>query len=221
MSQSVPRVLKDLFKEHAQHFQYMTGYLLTCFSAIESFPRSKLSFPPTTKECEHFVKELLQQLERQEGDASSSPRDIVAFYDKGIDDLKLIDPKGKNSFEQMITYCSYMRELYSVLLATKSKLNSKTVLRTEKLTRETISKAHRLIGYWTSKMEVKERARKSASVKSVKRAANKEIIEEMLKKSGGEENRDFVRKAMEEIDRGERTVKNLIKEIQIQRKDRD
>jgi len=68
-------------------------------------------------------------------------------------------------------------------------------------------------GYFKAKKEERARNIKSVSSRTKKRLKNIELIREMLSDHDFKVNRKIVIKAMEKTDRGERTVKEMIKEV--------
>lgn len=75
------------------------------------------------------------------------------------------------------------------------------------------SKGYQYLGYWNAKVEESTRNIKSVSkkLKSVER--NKMIVKQILEETNFIVDRQLELKAMQAIDRGQRTVQNLIKEI--------
>ena len=62
-------------------------------------------------------------------------------------------------------------------------------------------------------MEERKRNLKSVSVKTEKRLLNKRVVRQILSENNFDINQSLIIKAMDKTDRGERTVKNMIKEI--------
>ena len=78
-----------------------------------------------------------------------------------------------------------------------------------------ISKTYQYIGYWDAKVLEMTRNKKNVSIKSKSVEKNIEIVAKLLEENDFQIDRKLELKAMEAIDRGQRTVKNMIKEIMI------
>lgn len=68
-------------------------------------------------------------------------------------------------------------------------------------------------GYWATKMKTRNRNRLNAQVKTFRKALNSRTLKKLLQKNDNIVDRKLILKAMEMLDRGERTVKNMLKEI--------
>jgi hypothetical protein len=73
--------------------------------------------------------------------------------------------------------------------------------------------AFKYIGYWKAKMEEKRRNIRNVSKRTKIKFENLKIVKDLLKKKSYQIDRDLITKAMRATDRGERTVKDMIKEI--------
>lgn len=73
--------------------------------------------------------------------------------------------------------------------------------------------AFKYIGYWQAKMEEKRRNIRNVSKRTKIKIENLKIVNDLLKKRDYQIDRDLITKAMRATDRGERTVKDMIKEI--------
>jgi hypothetical protein len=123
------------------------------------------------------------------------------------------DVSDHNSYFDIFTSCIYAGLKYSELKDKTLPFDKDEIGRAIVTGRNAAEDSFKYIGYWKAKMEEKRRNIKSVSKRKEIRLGNLSIIENLLKKSNHQIDREFIIKAMSATDRGERTVKDMIKEV--------
>jgi hypothetical protein len=133
-----------------------------------------------------------------------------------------IDLSKKSSFAHLSDNFKFLFFLHCVGIeiferSKREKLDTNDVCKfygaLERATCRFLAQGNSLIGYWRAKVEVKKRNFKSSKVKTEKRIRNLDIVKKLITENNNRPDRDLILRAMAQIDRGERTVKEMIKEI--------
>ena len=132
--------------------------------------------------------------------------------------LATVKVQDSDAFTTVADYCESLERIYNHLENLEESLDSgdckAILLAADKVGKMIVQKAGELIGYWTAKLEQSQRARRSVSARTRKRAENKDRINRLLSsKFMGEPTKGFIIAAMTLTQLGERTIKDMIKEI--------
>jgi hypothetical protein len=226
--------LEVYYKIYSNRFQDLAKYLIYNYVLIKLFPHFPYHNFPAGEEDIERIEDLLREhnyIEKENEGIKLTELseetylwiiDFLKNYERYLGELDISDPE---SFTKMSDYCTAMY-LSNIIVVKANELTKKnhsinldrltsegSVVYNSEMDYQLMSKAHQLIGYWTAKMEEKKRNLKSVSVKTQKKLENKEVLKKILSEHNFQSTRDVIIKAMSRIDRGERTVKNLIKEI--------
>jgi len=136
------------------------------------------------------------------------------FFSNGLDEISDIDIEDEISLENLAHLSLLMAgTFYSAPFFPDAKKHIFCIKRYDNLALHLVAKVYNTLGYWTAKMEEKKRNLKNVSVRTEKKMDNIKIIEKMLVESEFKVDRNFIREAMKNTDRYERTVKDMIKKV--------
>jgi hypothetical protein len=99
------------------------------------------------------------------------------------------------------------------LLSISDSINHLDYFALEKHADDVRQETFRLFGYWKAKMEETKRNVKNVGERTKTKSKKMETVKTLLEKHSNKINRELIIEAMRQTDRGERTVKNMIKEI--------
>jgi hypothetical protein len=228
----------NLIKQRSDKLVVLVGYCIAFDYIIENYRTLDIGFPPSKSEVLDLLKNYDEQYDRElskkkrkkkidsdgpEKDESETLEDLLdnrVIIKRKLDNIKVKDEK---SFYTLIECSVLMDRIYRFLIkilqnpeAIKLDQSNKYELLDQGhyLLSSIIFKFYELKGFWTAKMEQKRIGYQSTKTKSKKRQQNEETVGKLLKKYDNIVNRKFLIEAQEKIDRGERTVTDLIKKIQ-------
>jgi hypothetical protein len=183
-------------------------------------------FPPTYRNYKKFSYITNNQDESMDLDKEKSTefflkRDKFAdllfdlaleFFKNGEMMLEIINFNDYKSFVFLSNYCFLICFLYGGVRCHEFILDDiSTIARIDTLGHLTTGKAFELTGYWRAKMEEKKRNFQSTKPKTQRRKLNEEILKDLLKNHNCKTDREFLIQAQKATDRGERTVKNMLR----------
>lgn len=152
---------------------------------------------------EKTKEKILKQYEQE--------RDAFLKKDDPVRELISLDIRNTESFNSMGKYCLFILDA----LYTPPRYPNVFLFHFDLFTCA-VAKVWELIGYWTAKMEEKEKNTKSAKVKSDKKREKKETISSMFKKipPGDKDAEKNMRiRAMQLFNCTENNIRSLVKEI--------
>ncbi|MFC1890846.1 hypothetical protein ACFLZT_00465 [Thermodesulfobacteriota bacterium] len=204
-----------------EYYEHLITYLLSSALFIHEYRELGDSFPPN-EEAQKIVREEL--IDKTDGLLDSQingyfealgQEGLHKIIDEKIIHLQKLKVKEEESLNKIINLCIDAKSLCDYILTSDDTADPKKISNfVQSLGMETVTKANQLIGYWIAKMEEKMRNQKSASVKTTKKENNKDIIKRLLDKNGWNITKDLIREGQRITDRGERSVKNMIKDIE-------
>ncbi len=180
--------------ELSEHLSYMHIYMnmliMYCMMCKIKIDIGDFSFPPTKKEYEDFESWLLgtevdKDIDEERMSCEYEQHMGDFFSNKPIKQILSLDMRSKDSFGSIIEICSFLSDALLLHIYYPDIITSKTSSYFLLYSNVAAGKVHELCGYWTAKMEERERnARGGAAVMKERGEENAKAIKKIIDELG-------------------------------------